>query len=432
MSDTEDIINLYADVSNGELINFAYLYDDKKTSLKDIESRIIDNIHDIDDIDKIKIFYLNHLDLFIKNQSKFKKIIRNQVFLDEYMKYRTAFADIKAYIDSLSLYNTLLSPETPNTPRTPNSIGTPDTPNSILSTSSKSSAKSRFSGFFDKKYPLLSIFNKVEPLEFGKICHKIYLAYYFLIEMREYQYYSRVSTREVKGYAGEFSNFYDNFYRKLESEIEIFCESNSFSLLADTFITLSTYFLDVGNTSLAQICINLMDRFKICKESKIKQFLESQNLTLPLNALSIKNYKKFTYLVEPTSINRAFVTSQETESKIKTFSFIQTKMVKTKEEILSKNITSTKTTYDDFLVFNYINPKIIIKNKLYTSSSPCGIECLCIQQKCKSSQKGKGHFDKKHTKYPRKWSKSYCQKTSCDKMGFSQKASCRYYKNCYK
>lgn len=33
---------------------------------------------------------------------------------------------------------------------------------------------------------------------------------------------------------------------------------------------------------------------------------------------------------------------------------------------------------------------------------------------------------------PRKFSKAYCVKTPCDKMGFSQKASCRPYKNCYK
>jgi len=41
-------------------------------------------------------------------------------------------------------------------------------------------------------------------------------------------------------------------------------------------------------------------------------------------------------------------------------------------------------------------------------------------------------FDKKNTKFPRKMSKEYCIKTSCKHMGFSQKASCRYYKNCYK
>jgi len=32
---------------------------------------------------------------------------------------------------------------------------------------------------------------------------------------------------------------------------------------------------------------------------------------------------------------------------------------------------------------------------------------------------------------PRKWSESYCKKTSCKSMGFSQKASCRPYKDCY-
>jgi hypothetical protein len=42
-----------------------------------------------------------------------------------------------------------------------------------------------------------------------------------------------------------------------------------------------------------------------------------------------------------------------------------------------------------------------------------------------------GKFDKSKAKFPRKWSKEYCKKTSCDKMGFSQKSSCRYYKDCY-
>ena len=42
-----------------------------------------------------------------------------------------------------------------------------------------------------------------------------------------------------------------------------------------------------------------------------------------------------------------------------------------------------------------------------------------------------GGFDKT-AKSTRKFSKSYCLKKSCNKMGFSEKASCRYYKNCYK
>jgi hypothetical protein len=38
----------------------------------------------------------------------------------------------------------------------------------------------------------------------------------------------------------------------------------------------------------------------------------------------------------------------------------------------------------------------------------------------------------KKFKKPRKYSKSYCSSTPCNEMGFTQKASCRPYKNCYK
>jgi hypothetical protein len=34
-------------------------------------------------------------------------------------------------------------------------------------------------------------------------------------------------------------------------------------------------------------------------------------------------------------------------------------------------------------------------------------------------------------KMPRKMTRKYCKKTPCKKMGFTQKASCRPFKNCY-
>ena len=34
-------------------------------------------------------------------------------------------------------------------------------------------------------------------------------------------------------------------------------------------------------------------------------------------------------------------------------------------------------------------------------------------------------------KYPRRFSKKYCLSKPCNKMGFTEKASCRPYKNCY-
>ena len=37
-----------------------------------------------------------------------------------------------------------------------------------------------------------------------------------------------------------------------------------------------------------------------------------------------------------------------------------------------------------------------------------------------------------HYTFPRRFSRKYCQKTPCVKMGFTQRASCRPYKNCYR
>ena len=40
--------------------------------------------------------------------------------------------------------------------------------------------------------------------------------------------------------------------------------------------------------------------------------------------------------------------------------------------------------------------------------------------------------EQENFKKSRKYSQSYCKSTPCSKMGFSQKASCRPHKNCYK
>jgi hypothetical protein len=50
----------------------------------------------------------------------------------------------------------------------------------------------------------------------------------------------------------------------------------------------------------------------------------------------------------------------------------------------------------------------------------------------KSIKRSRKSVRRKSFKSPRKWSQSYCKKTPCKKMGFSQKASCRPYKNCYR
>lgn len=39
---------------------------------------------------------------------------------------------------------------------------------------------------------------------------------------------------------------------------------------------------------------------------------------------------------------------------------------------------------------------------------------------------------KRRYRMPRKMTRKYCKKTPCKKMGFTQRASCRPWKNCYK
>ena len=54
-----------------------------------------------------------------------------------------------------------------------------------------------------------------------------------------------------------------------------------------------------------------------------------------------------------------------------------------------------------------------------------------LSDELKDYYKG-GELDEgKKFKKPRKYGQSYCKKTPCGDMGFSQKASCRPYKNCY-
>jgi hypothetical protein len=208
-----------------------------------------------------------------------------------------------------------------------------------------------------------------------------------MAEMRIYQFYTRVDKRSPSGYVKEFYNFYSNLLRKLELEIDIFCNADKFSLLVNIFITLSTYFLEMGNIPLAEMSLNLLERFKICKPKKVEEFLSSYNIELPLKVNALKSYKKFTYLVTPDSISKAFIFAhtqgQTQESKIKSFSFIQNKIATTKSEILDNKIFLMKPSHEDFLLFNFINPKTQILEQLYKTPKPNSLEFLCIQEKCK-------------------------------------------------
>lgn len=114
----------------------------------------------------------------------------------------------------------------------------------------------------------------------------------------------------------------------------------------------------------------------------------------------------------------------------------------TKPLINEKNVPITKAQLD-----RYVKAGVTVK--LYTNRDHCMIEPGIVQAKLKqyTDSKTRGLESvvaaakqelldaQKFTLYQsggkRKMSRKYCRRTTCKKMGFSQKASCRPYKNCF-
>jgi hypothetical protein len=107
--------------------------------------------------------------------------------------------------------------------------------------------------------------------------------------------------------------------------------------------------------------------------------------------------------------------------------------------ITAKNVPVTKEQLDTYVDAGF-------EVRLFENRKYCQIEPVLLQVSIES-WKGKPGFEsaiqkaqdqleqsKAYTLYTRggrRMSKKYCKKTTCRKMGFSQKASCRPYKNCY-
>lgn len=138
----------------------------------------------------------------------------------------------------------------------------------------------------------------------------------------------------------------------------------------------------------------------------------------------IKILKKKYFIDFKSKVNKYIHQRKNTECGVYSIYFII-------QRLLGKNfdqITSNIIKDHDMNKFRkYIfRPRTTIKYKNFTENNQD------IDPDTDKNNTKVGGFDKNTTKYPRKWSKEYCMTTPCNKMGFSQKSSCRYYKNCYK
>jgi hypothetical protein len=342
-----------------EIINYMNLYDDKKMSINEIDNIVINKLRE-QDPRIIIIFYKYHLDLIIRNELLFKDTFTDgdgslRGSLDhDYLNYKNIYNQIKSFLNRIN-----------NPPETSSFMMSQKRPNKLMV------SLDRFS-----KFPSKSIFNKINPETFAEKCHKMHIFYYFMMETRILQYISRYSNKESNSiYIEQFKALVNNFYRKMEYEIELYCSSNKFSSLNGIFKQLLETFLKLGNTTFAKWTISLINRYKICLSAS-----DSSDDTLALRDLikvDLKTINKYTYLVDQETLLRGFISSHEAPNKFKSFTSLFTKITDTKNEILKELMKKDDLEYTsvtDMQFYEYLNPNSIIKTQLYTGKGE--IDCI--------------------------------------------------------
>jgi serine/threonine protein kinase len=161
-----------------------------------------------------------------------------------------------------------------------------------------------------------------------------------------------------------------------------------------------------------------------------KQIMEERNKLLmahflnefyngsPANIFSMYNGRRYEIDVKINDFIESFFQKEATRPSIRD-------LLLTIEDIIdyyNYKVRETKTPTTPTIDFERIEGSPIKYTPVF-ASLPTPVSPVKMQI---------GGFDKKNAKYPRKWSKEFCKRTPCNHMGFSQRASCRYYKNCYK
>lgn len=170
------------------------------------------------------------------------------------------------------------------------------------------------------------------------------------MEIRFFQYKSINENFTLLKYAYDIKLLINNFYRMMLREIHIYNDSN------DTIIAilkkLTNNFLECGNTPFSNICINLLEMIGVSKRS-------------------IKIYTKvnYTYLVNPDSIEKAFVNVKEYKNEKDVYNkyslIIYNKIFQTRKEILKNIEINIHPKDEDYTIYNILQLNTYIKNKSF-------------------------------------------------------------------
>ena len=419
-----------------DVINFAYVLDPKtkgqNKELSEIEFEMIWAMKKELDGEKLRLLYQHHLDLFIKYDKLFlTELKKSGQDLLEYTKMKQAYVTVDNYFNGLKTHNmlsglkikspkTITSSTTSSPLKSPSVLSDKSNPDTLSSPDKRGSRSSLFSSLRRSvNQPAESIFTQVEPKKFAEKCHKLFVYCYFAQESRELQYQSRHSGTETSGYAKLMKGIFNNFLLKLLNEVDIYCRAGRTKRLVQIFSEVVVTLFGLGNLALGKLVMYGVEELRECQPEMVDE--------LKAKIGDKRQYEKYPYLVDPAFILMNFIHALENPYTTTVGTKIHNKILETKRRMVEEARFVMQAEYEDFVVYSYLQPEEFIDSPLYVTNGKSS-RSKCIVENCGQ----RGGFDKSSAKYPRRYSKEYCTSTPCHKMGFTQKASCRYYKNCYK
>lgn len=330
---TDSILSEYTEVQDEKLnediiMNFVYIYlttQKKSRSIEDMEKKVVRIAKKMHNIDYLHMY---HLDLFVENEKEIGNIAElscvYQFNLSDYLRYKTVYAEVKTYFEGLQKGSNFYE-------------------------------EKRRKGIFTLKwrYPEGSIFRTLDAEEFGRGVHKMFVYYYYLSEMRYFQYVAKFENKVVSGYCGAFKTFYNNFIRKMEGELQLYIQEKRYDVFLDILEKTCMTLLNLGNVNLAQVLVNLCCRLKEYRPTKVETFVKHIG--------NLADFKKYTYLVDPDMLQRAFVMAYESRKKTVSFGYIYRKVLQTKGELLKDTCFSMYIDMKDETLYHYIQPNVYIK-----------------------------------------------------------------------
>lgn len=333
-----DIIDEYInDFEMENLINFTNVKN--KTMIhndfiKKLENETITEVDSYDNNNNY-MFYINHIDLLINSKNACIDLI----------EYKCLVANLEIFFNALKLNNCIFKHSS-----LPVSINN----DNINTLKRKSDAYIKVAKFlkFSDVYMEKSIFNKINIELFAECCNKIFLYYYLIMEIRLFQYKSINTNFTLIKYSYEIKLLINNFYRMMLRELSIYY--NNKDMIISIMKKLTNKFLEYGNTPFSNICINLLE-------------------TLGVSHRNIKIYTKikYTYLVNPDCIERAFVNVKEYGScddrdVYNKYSLsIYNKIFQTRKEIIKNIEINIHPKKEDYIIFNVLQLNTYLKNESF-------------------------------------------------------------------